>query len=318
VSLSCPADPWGSSFDSSRLPPRVTGAVRPPPPDVGSVPAGDTPSGVKDLMGLVWQWTDEFTDDHTRAGLVRGGGAYYAPTGFLPHDGNWYFPSYYGPLPIPPYTSGVVSGTLLTHGKLLLMAPSYDRHGTVGFRCVADAPGAPPPPPPAGCADGTCDGFCDNAQLQACAATLPAGVSLRAPASGKPCGGALGPCATPADACAPGWALCLSDFAVPALSADGFRSRLGAAACGGGAGGRFVAAMSHAGAACLDAPSAVDFGCNPTGFGAEAICCGAGCVRAGCVNDFYANATTIYDDQRHGCGNADAAVADGVLCCKLQ
>lgn len=30
-----------------------------------------------------------------------------------------------------------------THNKLLLMAPSYDRHGTVGFRCVADAPGTP-------------------------------------------------------------------------------------------------------------------------------------------------------------------------------
>ena len=27
-----------------------------------------------------------------------------------------------------------------THNKLLLMAPAYDRHGTVGFRCVADAP----------------------------------------------------------------------------------------------------------------------------------------------------------------------------------
>ena len=140
--------PWGNVWDTSRLPPRTTGPVRPPPPDVGSVPAGDTPSGVKDLMGLVWQWTDEFTDDHTRAGLVRGGGPYYAPTGYELHDGNWYFPSYYGPLPIPPYTSGVVSGTLLTHGKVLLMSPSYDRHGTVGFRCVADAPGVPPPAPP--------------------------------------------------------------------------------------------------------------------------------------------------------------------------
>jgi len=137
-----PADPWGNNWDPSRLPPRATGTVRPPPPDVGSVPAGDTPSGVKDLMGLVWQWTDEFADDHTRAGLVRGGGPYYAPTGYEPHDGNWYFPSYSGPLPLPPYTSGVVSVTLRTHGKLLLMSPSYDRHGTVGFRCVADAQGA--------------------------------------------------------------------------------------------------------------------------------------------------------------------------------
>ena len=27
-------------------------------------------------MGLVWQWTDEFEDIHTRAGLVRGGSNY--------------------------------------------------------------------------------------------------------------------------------------------------------------------------------------------------------------------------------------------------
>ena len=26
-----------------------------------------------------------------------------------------------------------------THGKLLLMAPGYDRSGTIGFRCVSDA-----------------------------------------------------------------------------------------------------------------------------------------------------------------------------------
>jgi hypothetical protein len=32
-----------------------------------------------------------------------------------------------------------VSVNLNTHSKLLLMAPAYDQHGTVGFRCVADA-----------------------------------------------------------------------------------------------------------------------------------------------------------------------------------
>ena len=35
--------------------------------------------------------------------------------------------------------AGTVSVNLNTHNKLLLMAPAYDRHGTVGFRCVADA-----------------------------------------------------------------------------------------------------------------------------------------------------------------------------------
>jgi hypothetical protein len=37
----------------------------------------------------------------------------------------WYFPQAY---------------RLTEHGKLLLMAPSKDRAGTLGFRCVVDAP----------------------------------------------------------------------------------------------------------------------------------------------------------------------------------
>jgi len=68
--------PWGDTWDAANVPPPTTGTVRPPPPDVGSVPAGDTPSGIKDTVGLIWQWTDEFEDIHTRAGLVRGGSTY--------------------------------------------------------------------------------------------------------------------------------------------------------------------------------------------------------------------------------------------------
>jgi iron(II)-dependent oxidoreductase len=47
--------PWGQAFDQSNLPLQVNGTVRPPPPDVGSFPGGDTAAGVKDLVGLVWQ-----------------------------------------------------------------------------------------------------------------------------------------------------------------------------------------------------------------------------------------------------------------------
>ena len=126
--------PWGSVWDASRVPVQTNGTVRPPPPDVGSFPGGDTPSGVKAMMGLVGQWTDEFQDEHTRAGLVRGG-SYYSATG-----SQWYFPNWLPPLPVVhPTHGGFVSVNLLTHGKLLLMAPAYDRHGAVGFRCVADA-----------------------------------------------------------------------------------------------------------------------------------------------------------------------------------
>lgn len=86
--------------------------------DVDAHPAGASPFGVMDMVGNVWQWTDEYTDDHTRAAILRGGN-HYRPMGSI-----WYFPEAY---------------KNDQHGKLLLMAPSYDRSAGVGFRCVKDA-----------------------------------------------------------------------------------------------------------------------------------------------------------------------------------
>jgi hypothetical protein len=57
---------------------------------------------------------DEFVDELTR------GGSYYQPQGSI-----WYFPQAY---------------KLNEHGKLLLVSPSMDRSGGVGFRCVLDSP----------------------------------------------------------------------------------------------------------------------------------------------------------------------------------
>jgi len=48
-----------------------------------------------------------------------GGGNYYQPQGSI-----WYFPQAY---------------RLDQHGKLLMMAPSMDRAGALGFSCVMDA-----------------------------------------------------------------------------------------------------------------------------------------------------------------------------------
>ena len=86
--------------------------------DVDAHPKGASPFGVMDMVGNVWQWTDEYVDEHTRAAILRGG-SHYQPQGSL-----WYFPQAY---------------KNNEHGKLLLMSPSYDRSGAIGFRCVKDA-----------------------------------------------------------------------------------------------------------------------------------------------------------------------------------
>lgn len=137
--------PWGDEYDDSAVPSKETGTARPLPPDVGLFPRGDTTSGLKDMMGLVWQWTSEFTDAHTRAGLVRGGsyytsmGCFSASSSGCTNTSGWYFPNQLAGNPIN-HGTGV---HLMSHGKLLLMAPAYDRHGTVGFRCIADGPPLP-------------------------------------------------------------------------------------------------------------------------------------------------------------------------------
>jgi formylglycine-generating enzyme required for sulfatase activity len=121
--------PWGDVWDAGRVPETFSarGPIR-PPDDGDAHPNGASPFGVLDLVGNVWQWTDEFTDPHTRTAVLRGGSYYRALTS------NWYFPS------------NEVAYRLDHHNKYLLMAPGRDRAATVGFRTVADASGAMPPP----------------------------------------------------------------------------------------------------------------------------------------------------------------------------
>jgi gamma-glutamyl hercynylcysteine S-oxide synthase len=110
--------PWGNSWNPADVPAPDKGRSLTQPDDVDAHPAGASPSGALDMVGNVWQWTDEYVDDHTRGGILRGGN-YYQPQGSI-----WYFPEAY---------------RNDQHGKLLLMTPSYDRSGTVGFRCVMDS-----------------------------------------------------------------------------------------------------------------------------------------------------------------------------------
>lgn len=110
--------PWGADWRDDHVPTVHTGRGLPVLAEVGQFPQAASPFGVQEMLGHVWQWTDEFQDRHTRAAILRGGSPY------LPQGASWYFPN---------------ARRLDQHGKLLLMAPSKDRSGLIGFRCVADA-----------------------------------------------------------------------------------------------------------------------------------------------------------------------------------
>ncbi len=110
--------PWGDQWNAAAVPVPDKGRTMRGADTVDAHPQGASPFGVMDMVGNVWQWTDEFTDDHTVAGILRGG-SYYQPQGSI-----WYFPQAY---------------KLTEHGKFLLTSPSLDRSGGLGFRCVEDA-----------------------------------------------------------------------------------------------------------------------------------------------------------------------------------
>jgi len=131
--------PWGNSSrdGEGRLFPKAgSGSSVPPLPEVGSFsPQGDSPHGVSDLVGYVWQYTDEFQDEHTRTVLLKGSSLYTPMISgdfpALPQAANWYFPQ---------------ALEVDRHGRMMLMDDSYERAATLGFRCVADhADGQPGP-----------------------------------------------------------------------------------------------------------------------------------------------------------------------------
>ena len=109
--------PWGNTWRADAVPTPDKGRIMRGPDNVDAHPTGASAAGVMDLVGNVWQWTDEYVDEHTRGGILRGG-SYYQPQGSI-----WYFPQAY---------------RNDNHGKLLMMAPGYDRSGALGFRCVKD------------------------------------------------------------------------------------------------------------------------------------------------------------------------------------
>jgi formylglycine-generating enzyme required for sulfatase activity len=111
------AYPWGNDWIEDAVPKPDLGRDMAAASDVAAHPKGANPFGVMDLVGNVCQWTDEYVDEHTRAAILRGGNHY------RPQGSRWYFPQAY---------------RLSEHGKYLLMAPSLDRSGAIGFRCAVD------------------------------------------------------------------------------------------------------------------------------------------------------------------------------------
>lgn len=108
--------PWGNVFDSTRV--NTTGSTTP----VDAYPQAESPYGVRDLVGNVWQLTsDVYSEGDYRFVMIRGG-SFYHPT-----SSWWYMNN--GPRP------------LNERQVLLLVSPGFDRSPTVGFRCAADAAG---------------------------------------------------------------------------------------------------------------------------------------------------------------------------------
>jgi formylglycine-generating enzyme required for sulfatase activity len=107
--------PWGDEFHGTKC---NNGFDRPTP--VNAFSKGKSPFKVEDMVGNVWQLTNDVYDNGSYYfGIIRGG-SYYKPT-----SSWWYVQG--GPQPLD------------RTQMLLMVSPGFDRNATVGFRCVKDA-----------------------------------------------------------------------------------------------------------------------------------------------------------------------------------
>ena len=104
--------PWGNHFD-----PAMCNSDSEHTTPVDAYPANISPSGARDLVGNVWEWIDVVCSEGWHNWCFIRGGSYYNARGSM-----W-------------YTEGGAQ-PVHHHHKFLLMNPSLDRCGTVGFRCV--------------------------------------------------------------------------------------------------------------------------------------------------------------------------------------
>jgi gamma-glutamyl hercynylcysteine S-oxide synthase len=107
--------PWGNKMDSTKCNFNLNH-----PTAVDAHPDGASPFGVQDMIGNVWQATNDVYEDGCYYYSIIRGGSYYHPKSSI-----WYVTG--GPLPAD-------------HPEmLLLLSPGLDRNGTVGFRLVKDS-----------------------------------------------------------------------------------------------------------------------------------------------------------------------------------
>jgi len=107
--------PWGNSFDSTRCNNGLGHTTA-----VDRFPSGKSPFGVCDMVGNVWQLTNDVYDNGSYYFVTMRGGSFYTPT-----SSAWYVQG--GPWQVD------------RHQMLLMLSPGFDRSATVGFRCVKDA-----------------------------------------------------------------------------------------------------------------------------------------------------------------------------------
>jgi formylglycine-generating enzyme required for sulfatase activity len=87
---------------------------------VGKYKKGINPLGLHDLVGSVWQMTNDWYQSDTYQYIILKGGSYYHP------GGSWWYVQG-GPRPLP------------YRQMLLRVSQGFERNATVGFRCVKDA-----------------------------------------------------------------------------------------------------------------------------------------------------------------------------------
>lgn len=108
------AYPWGNTFDSTKV--NVgNGKID----VVGKYPNGINALQINDLVGIVWQLTNDIYANGSYQYIMLKGGSYFKPTS------SWW------------YVQG--GPQKLTHQQhLLRVSQGFERNATVGFRCVRD------------------------------------------------------------------------------------------------------------------------------------------------------------------------------------